>query len=122
MLCSALPQNPARAGRQQRYADKVRAVDYLGSFLLLNYTYSTSSKKRNFSLFILFGDIMRCISLWLNLILVRFNGTEPYVSMFVLLPQVSVTVNLTGISTMSLCTVMVCMNSFTVRSFSLSDA
>lgn len=65
---------------------------------------------------------MRCIGLRLNLILVRFNGTELCVSVFVLLPQVSVTVNLTGIFTMSLCTVMVCMKSFTVRSFSLSDA
>lgn len=65
---------------------------------------------------------MRCISLWLNFILVRFNGTELCVSVFVLLPQVSVTVNLTGISTTPLCTVMVCMKSFTVRSFSLSDA
>ncbi len=31
MLCKASPQNPARAGRQQRYAEDVCAVDYLGS-------------------------------------------------------------------------------------------
>ena len=31
MLCKASPQNPARAGRQQRYADGVCAVDYLDS-------------------------------------------------------------------------------------------
>lgn len=31
MLCKASPQNPARAGRQQRYADGACAVDYLDS-------------------------------------------------------------------------------------------
>ena len=34
MLCDASLQNPARAGRQQRYADGVCAVDYLGSTFL----------------------------------------------------------------------------------------